>query len=88
MFGMWAIHQVPPTDFDIQESCSVVKIGTGELRLDFCRLAGDDELADKIRRTVRSRPSGQETGEDESGEDEPGNVTDTIGDVEEFSQEV
>lgn len=55
---------------------------------DFCRLAGDDELADKIRRTVRSRPSGQETGEDESGKDEPGNVTEPIGDVEEFSQEV
>ncbi len=52
------------------------------------RLAGDDELADKVRRTVRSRASGQETGEDESGEDEPGDVTEPIGDVEGFSQEV
>lgn len=48
---------------------------------DFCRLAGFDELADKIRRTVRSRPSSQEPGADEPGAEEPGGFAEPIGEL-------
>ena len=43
---------------------------------DFCRLAGDDALADKVRRTVRASPSRPDPGDGEGGD-----VTEPIGDV-------
>ena len=62
----------------IQKAHHKTFLRTARVFEDFCRLAGDDDLADKIRRTVRSRTSRQEPGEGEDVVDEPADAADPV----------
>ena len=62
----------------IQKAHRKVFLRTARVFEDFCRLAGDDDLADKIRRTARSRPSTPEPGEGEDVVDEPADTAEVV----------